>query len=480
MDIIPIDLLEYILEILGPKDLINSYYVCKKWNYIISVSRYIWVEKIITHNAKYILKHFPISTLKCYKSLTNKDLIKVHPFIQLNPIKTLYLYKNHNITDEYIQQLTSLTELNCIGNDIITANSIKYLTSLTTLNYNKIKSLTDEIVYNLTNITYLNCSSSRYIKDLHIQSLNSLKYLKCSCTNVSNQGIENLTNLTTLDCRRCSNITDYGLQKLRLSTLYGNSNMTNKSLFSQSKSLTFLHGNNMRKITDLGMESLENLNYLSLVFSKNDNFNVTDKSIAKLSNLKTLRCFSEYCRITDRGITNLKLEELICGNKITDFGIINMTTLKSLNCERADITNYGISNLSSLTDLNCNNIICDQNIADLQLIGLCCGNRITDLGIIHNTRLQELDITRTTKVTDNCLKILTTLAHLRLYNNQGITDDGIGTLLSLTRLYCTNDNTYPNSNNEVTISFDCIKSLPSLLLLNYSYDIEKTGYLRYI
>lgn len=156
------------------------------------------------------------------------------------------------------------------------------------------------------NIEKLNCQQSKQLTDSDIQNCKNLLYLMCH-TRLTDTAIINKTRLHTLECRGNKYISGYGLLTLtNLQSLEyddGCPNITNNTIRQLTQLKELRTG---KRITDIGIETLVNLEY----FSCHHNAHITDYGIRKLQNLQTLHCYG--CRqITYNSISQLRnLREL--------------------------------------------------------------------------------------------------------------------------------------------------------------------------
>ncbi|MBA3236732.1 MAG: hypothetical protein H0T62_00075 [Parachlamydiaceae bacterium] len=208
-------------------------------------------------------------------------------------------------------------------------------------------------------------------------------------------------------------------------------------LASKFTNVTSLNLQSNKKITK-GISHFKKLIYLDLSADFNLNLShdfvgsplVQSNEIANLTNLITLKLFCNGV-IDDSGVYNLiNLTELnLEGNEqITDEGIRNLTKLKSLNlCAHRlnHFENYNIkitdAAFSNFTNLNYLNLKCNRSISNLSIIKNICltnlnlaGNKkITNEGI-EKLNLIDLDLSGNFTITNDAVVKLTNLVYLNL------------------------------------------------------------------
>jgi tetratricopeptide (TPR) repeat protein len=156
-----------------------------------------------------------------------------------------------------------------------------------------------------------------------------------------------------------------------------------------------------------------------------DKGEISDKGLAYLSGLKTLRELQlggTHSRITDTGLSHLKeLKDLeflgLTFTKITDKGLAHLSglgKLKKLGLCDVDISDEGLSHLKNITQLR---------------ILLLRGTKVTDAGLLQLRPLVNLEVLwlNNTRITDKGIATLTGFAQLQTIDisNTRITDAGL-------------------------------------------------------
>ena len=222
------------------------------------------------------------------------------------------------LTEEYKQQLASITSLNLGGGRIGDLSDLRYFTGLKELicPSNELKTLD---VSMLTNLTTLNCSLNQ-LETLDVSNLANLTTLNCNYNQLETLDVSMLTNLTTLNCSSNQLETlDVGMLT-NLTILYCFSNQLETldvSGLTQLQTLTCYNN----QLTALPVENLTNLTSLSC-----SNNQLTALSVGSLTRLGILKCHDN--RLTELDITSVtSLNSLFCGNQTNAAGEPQTLTL---------------------------------------------------------------------------------------------------------------------------------------------------------
>lgn len=202
-----------------------------------------------------------------------------------------------------IEDFTSLTKLNCSGNDLASIN-VSTLTNLKELNCGRNNSLTSLDCSGLTELTILNTFGSP-LTSLNVSGLTKLTTLNCNLNSLTSLDVSGLTNLTTLNCAG-NNLTSLNV-----------SGLTNL------KDLDCIN-NKLVSLNCSGLTSLTNL-------ICNDN-KLTSLTISGLTSLIKINCQNN--NLTSLDVNGMaSLTELFCfNNNLSNLNLVGTTNLSSLNC----------------------------------------------------------------------------------------------------------------------------------------------------
>ena len=103
-----------------------------------------------------------------------------------------------SLTEENLEKMASVTELNIAERGLTDLSALKYFTGLQTLDCSR-NLLTTLDVSALTNLTYLDCSDNALTK-LNVSGLTNLTFLDCYRNELTKLDVSKLTGLTKLDC----------------------------------------------------------------------------------------------------------------------------------------------------------------------------------------------------------------------------------------------------------------------------------------
>ena len=220
-----------------------------------------------------------------------------------------------------------------------------------------------------------------------------LRKVALGSSKITDKGIETLVNLDLLSINNVVTITDGGIRNM--------------------KHLQELNVGNC-KITDDGILSFPKLKILSL----NNSF-ITQKTINKIPTLEELYLYANttFATISNRNIrilyiskikpdiSSLNLTELTgyqCGIQDSDIqSMINLTKLRIIGASL--ITNQSISKLTKLKRLELVISSIDdevfENLGELEYLSLCRCENVSDRGIRLLKKLKYLSSTRCPKIT---------------------------------------------------------------------------------
>ncbi len=202
------------------------------------------------------------------------DILQNLPYLQ-----ELNLENNESITDDGIEHLSNLQSL-CL-NDNITDNSIKKLLNLKALSLGNNNEITTDSIKHLSKLEEFNLCCNKSIVDNDIKDLFNLKILNLGINyNITDDGIKNLLNLQKMDIYDNDGITYKSIKKLsNLQELYF-------ELWTENERRT-ITGNNIKGMLDLinlylndnKNRKLLNLHGLCKLFNDNNLHNYFEGSL---------------------------------------------------------------------------------------------------------------------------------------------------------------------------------------------------------
>lgn len=190
-------------------------------------------------------------------------------------------------------------------------------------------------------------------------------------------------------------------------------------------------------ITDGGLRTATNLTRLDISDAL---FWVSDRSLAGLTNLTTLRLSSTINDLGLKNLTNLTTLDLTLNVVVSDDAITKLTKLTTLVTWNSALTPDGLATLTNLTSLALNSNEHNYDYAIVHLTNLtrldipvgsfkCV---VSDEGLRCLSNLTYLDVSHNSYISDFGIKNLTKLKSLHL--NDILTDAGISPLTNLTAL----------------------------------------------
>ena len=260
-----------------------------------------------------------------------------------------------SLTEENLEKMASVTELNIAEKGLTDLSALKYFTGLQTLDCSR-NSLTTLDVSALTNLTSLDCSDNQ-LTALDVSKLTHLTILDCSDNELTALDVSKLTGLTKLDCAYNQ------LTALNVSNLTG---------------LTDLDCSD-NQLTAVNVSALKSLEY----FSCSDN-QLKALDVSKQTGLKELDCADN--QLTALDVSKLTdLTHLYCsGNQLKAVNVSALKSLEYFSCAENQLTELDVSNLTHLTDLDC----ADNQLKELDVMNLTL---LMDLDCSEN-RMSSLDI----------------------------------------------------------------------------------------
>lgn len=144
--------------------------------------------------------------------------------------------------------------------------------------------LSDQSIEQLTLLTELECKKFILITDRSIKKLTKLAVLQCGgCEGITDRSIEWLIRLTKLSCRNCKEITDWSMTRLtRLDSLYCN-------FLDPAQNCTTVKCSN-------GRGNVNNNSHGSNTYLSSEG--ITRESLDKLPHLKCVNALS-YCSLRE-------------------------------------------------------------------------------------------------------------------------------------------------------------------------------------
>ena len=214
-----------------------------------------------------------------------------------------------SLTEENLEKMASVTELNIAEKGLTDLSALKYFTGLQTLDCSR-NSLTTLDVSALTKLTSLDCYRNELTK-LVVSKLTGLTKLDCAYNQLTALNVSNLTGLTDLDC------SDNQLKELDVSNL---------TLLTD----LYCSGN---QLTAVNVSALKSLEYFSCAENQ-----LKALDVSKQTGLKELDCAE---------------------NLLTELDVMNLTLLMDLDCSENRMSSLDISEF-----LNLNSVKCGKQTAD--------------------------------------------------------------------------------------------------------------------
>lgn len=210
---------------------------------------------------------------------------------------------------------------------------------------------------------------------------------------------------------------------------------------------------------------------------------ITDKGFQCLTNLTNFNPPKTVTNSVFVGMTNLKTLRLINNTNVTDRGIQHLTSLTALDIVSTPrISSQSVSRMTNLTDLWVykNNKIGDKSISNLKLHSLFLGNsKISNECVKGMTSLVALGVIGLTKIRDDAIMALTNLEGLCILSNRvKISNAAIQKLtnlkmLDLRRYKYANDDAFKNLTKLTTLyppnefSYEGLSNLSNLQILRW-------------
>ena len=326
--IVPYDILQHFLSIKELTKISQLNYSFK--NMVKSKTKSFIMEIVNVSHGVSLMKTFKNCELRLEITQSNRD-DDISVLTSLTEL-TVQKYKNIQLSNEELYNLTSMKSLSLYDNQTVTDYGLSRMRNLTSLslNVNKAK-ITNGLFKKFDNLLTLDLSSRWFPPE---------KYFGDNC-------LKHSPNLTDLDLTACAFITDKGLMHL--------------------KNLTKLDICNNTVITDNGIRDMIGLKELNCSI----NSSITDQGVKNLINLEKLYLF-DNTDITDAGLVNLEsLTELDLGDQwlITDKGISHLKNLVKLELSfNGVITDEAFKNFPELTSINlfANHFISETCVSEIK------------------------------------------------------------------------------------------------------------------
>ncbi|AVL94967.1 hypothetical protein ma581 [Moumouvirus australiensis] len=359
-----------------------------------------YLRKIILEMIDNYPKSFSFNLKKSNISTINLSLVKNIKYLNLS---------HTNVSDDHLQSLSDIYELNLKKCKNITGTGFKYLNNLKKINISWCRKLKNSELQYLKNIVKINLSRSN-INDEGIKYLifsktevdnliprNNIKQINLSNTNITNDSIKYLSEIPIVKINYCPHIDASCLGYLSI---------------IKSLSIRLTHDRN----TNL----CENLKYLKNIEKlKLNTSHLTGQHLKYLNNLRVLDAQNSQIELKDIDFLN-KLEYLSMrfNDYLDHFDIIyfrNLSVLKLPHCP--GINDNCLKNLGGLKKIN---------------IKRCLG--ITDSGLVNLSNVRDINISGCLNITDNGLKSLGNVKKLNVRYCYGISDEGIKYLKNVEKI----------------------------------------------
>ena len=283
-----------------------------------------------------------------------------------------------SLTEENLEKMASVTELNIAEKGLTDLSALKYFTGLQTLDCSR-NSLTTLDVSALTNLTSLDCSDNQ-LTALDVSKLTHLTILDCSDNELTALDVSKLTGLTKLDCS-FNSLTTLDVSALtKLTSLDCYRNELTKLVVSELTGLTKLDCA-YNQLTALNVSNLTGLTDLDC----SDN-QLKELDVSNLTGLTHLYCSGN--QLTAVNVSALKsLEYFSCAeNQLKALDVSKQTGLKELDCAENLLTELDVMNLTLLMDLDCSeNRMSSLDISEFRnLYSVKCGKQTAD-GVTSRT-----------------------------------------------------------------------------------------------
>ncbi|KAL9653150.1 hypothetical protein ABK040_006366 [Willaertia magna] len=398
-----------------------------------------------------------INKFKNLKSLTinsyssREDLQKLQ-FIQQNNLffntfinikETLQSLTFHSFDckDEDLINLTNLTklEINCGFSSIFTGKCLKNLKQLKSLQIFNNDSVIDEYLMDLTNLKELIIGNCKKITEICLQNKFKLERLAITILEPTTHFYEAIQKLTNLKYLATTIDSHYIKSLINLEQLIITGNLKDEDFYNLKKLKylyikynSVLNGNCFKYLTNLeelrfALKNVKNLNYLKNIkklYIQGITNNTTDNDLQNLQNIVLLNIrqtefISEKCFLQ---LNNIKTLNIVNFNFTDDKCFINLQnltelTLKNCNIISEQLLNYlpninlqklKIENLS-ITDEYLNSLSL-QKLQQLHIIN--CKN-ITGECLLNFNELQDLHLTKT-NIEDSFLQHLINVKYLHI------------------------------------------------------------------
>lgn len=250
---------------------------------------------------------------------------------QLTQIKKLVVFPSAK--NEFIQNLTHITNLSLFRNRKIMMDVVTQLTQLTALDLSgRNDKLRDISLQSLSNLTKLSLENNLHINNADIVLLTGLTKLNIRNSNIGKEALSLLTNLTSLNVGSAEMVNDetlermtqlkslhfHGATKIKDNTIKQLTNLTKLSLVGYEKRFSFATPSGYRTSPDINEALLFLTDLTSLDIT--DNYRVEDYHLNNLTKLHFLNIRFDGSRITNHALqrmTNLRILDIVENEKVT-------------------------------------------------------------------------------------------------------------------------------------------------------------------
>ena len=378
-----------------------------------------------------------------YLSLSNKGVKDLRGIELLTQLTSLDVSDNVELTYINAKALVNLVSLSV------------YNTGLTTLDISGLTKLTSLSAYNCTSLTAIiadGCSSLNYISNWGENNFPSLTSISLKGTAFISFSVSSFSKIESVDLSNCTSLTDFSADYA--------SNLTSLNL-SGCTELTYLSVTNNESLATLTVADLPKLTSLSI----NDNPILNNPTLTGLTALTSLDASNdpglttidvsemrelETLYLNNTGLTTLDISGLTKLTSLYAYGCASLTTIIADGCSSLNyISNWDESNFPSLTSISLK------------------GTAFISFGISNNTKIESVDLSNCTSLTDFSadyasnltslnLSGCTELTYLSVTNNESLATLTVADLPKLTSLSI-NDN--PILNNPTLTGLTALTSL---------------------
>ena len=329
--------------------------------------------------------NFPGSTMRELANLADTDHSTTLSASEIEKVKRINLPNYGPIDFTGIEYFTSLTYLNCSGDEV---------TSLDLSNNIAL----EELYCGGNKLTELNLNANYNLKILSCEDIALLEKLVCEYNQLTSLDVSNCTALKELDCIH-NKLTSLDLStNTSLVNLYCNSNWLSALDLSRNTALQIVYCDN-NQITTLNVSKCSALIQLYCAYNQLATLDVSENTA-----LYFLECYHNQLTALDVS-KNTKLEYLnALENQLTTLDVSKNTALEMLDCSNNQLTTLDVSTCTDLEMLWChNNQLTTLDVSactDLRVL-TCSDNQLTKLNLnekigklyCRNNQLTALDDT---------------------------------------------------------------------------------------